>query len=233
LKVYWLLAAMAGGLAAAAVAIPLGWILLRLRGPYFAIAMLGFAAALEVITASWDALTGGGKGINLPPSLNLMQVYFAMAIAMLTVIGLSYRILTSRYGLRLMAIREDEEAAEAMGINTTAHKVSAFVISAFFPGVLGGIYAWHLAYIDPNSVFRPIISIGMVIMAMFGGVGTVLGPVIGGLILNILGEVLWARFTEVHRGIYGLMIIVVVLLMPGGLLSVLRTRGLIPRSWRL
>jgi len=195
--------------------------------------MLGFAAALEVSAGSWDAVTGGGKGINLPPSLNSIQVYFAMAVAMLLVIGLSYRILRSKYGLRLMAIREDEEAAEAMGINTTAHKVSAFVLSAFFPGVLGGIYAWHLAYIDPNSVFRPIISIGMVIMAMFGGVGTVIGPVIGGLLLTIVSETMWARFTEVHRGVYGLLIIVVVLLMPGGIVSLLRTRGIIPRTWRI
>lgn len=230
---HWLLAAVCGGLLAAAVAVPLGYVLLRLRGPYFAVAMLGLSAALEVTALTWVDLTRGGAGINLRPTLNLIQVYYAMTLAMIGVVVLAACIIRSRYGLRLLAIREDEVAADALGINTTWHKVSAFTLSALFPGFVGGIYAWHLAYIDPNSVFRPILSIGMVIMAMFGGVGTVSGPIIGGVVLSFIAETLWARLPELHRGAYGLLIVVVVLFMPGGIIQLLKDRGLLPKTWRL
>jgi len=237
LGVHWLLASLAGGLVAALLALPLGFILLRLRGPYFAISMLGLAAALEVIANSWVTLTRGGAGLNLPPALNLVQVYFAMGCVMIVVVGLSYRIITSRYGLRLFAIRDDEQAAEVLGIDTTLHKVSAFVISAFFPGVVGGFYAWNLAYIDPTSVFRPILSIGMVIMTMFGGIGTVAGPVIGAVLLTVLSEGLWARLPEFHRAAYGALIILVVLFVPGGIVGgmtkLLERRGVVLRGRRL
>jgi branched-chain amino acid transport system permease protein len=233
LSVNWVIASLVGAFIAALFALPLGLILLRLRGPYFAISMLGLAAALEVVANTWVSLTRGGAGLSLPPTLSLVPVYFAMAIAMLAVIAVSRRIVTSRYGLRLIAIREDEQAAEAMGIDTTVHKVSAFVISAFFPGLVGGFYAWHLSYIDPNSVFRPILSIGMVIMTMFGGIGTVSGPIIGAALLSLFSEAFWARFPEVHRGVYGVLIIVVVLLMPGGIINLLRSRGIVPQNWRL
>jgi branched-chain amino acid transport system permease protein len=229
---HWLLASVAGAVLAAAVALPLGYILLRLRGPYFAIAMLGLAAAFQVIALTWVSLTRGGAGLNLPPSLNTMQVYYAMGGAMMAVIALSAWIVTSKYGLRLIAIREDEGAAEAMGIDTTAHKVSAFVCSAFFPGLVGGFYAWHLSYIDPASVFRPIISIGMVIMTMFGGIGTVTGPILGAVLLTSISEATWARLPEFHRGVYGALIIGVVLFMPGGIMNLLKRWGVIPRNRR-
>ncbi len=233
LDVHWLLAAIAGGGLAVIVSLPLGYTLLRLRGPYFAIAMLGLAAAFEVVALTWVSLTRGGAGLNLRPSLNLMQVYYAMGLAMVAVIALSAWIVSSKYGLRLFAIREDEEAAEAMGINTTAHKVSAFALSAFFPGLVGGFYAWHLAYIDPSSVFRPIISIGMVIMTMFGGIGTVTGPIIGAVLLNSISEATWAQLPEFHRAVYGALIIVVILFMPGGVVNLLRRRGLMPSNRRI
>ena len=232
LGIHWLLASLAGGLLAAAVALPLGFVLLRLRGPYFAIAMLGLAAAFEVVALSWVQLTRGGAGLSLPPTLNLLQVYYAMGLAMVIVVALSYAIVTSKYGLRLIAIREDEDAADALGINTTFHKVSAFTLSAFFPGVVGGLYAWHLAYIDPNAVFRPLLSIGMVIMTMFGGIGTVTGPIIGGVLLSALAEVFWARLPELHRGAYGALIVLVVLLMPGGVVALAKRRGFLPPNWR-
>ncbi len=107
LDVHWLLAAIAGGGLAVIVSLPLGYTLLRLRGPYFAIAMLGLAAAFEVVALTWVSLTRGGAGHNLRPSLNLMQVYYAMGLAMVAVIALSAWIVSSKYGLRLFAIRED------------------------------------------------------------------------------------------------------------------------------
>jgi branched-chain amino acid transport system permease protein len=233
MSAHWLLGALVGGILAAVIAVPFGYILLRLRGPYFAIAMLGLAAAFQVIALTWVSLTRGGAGMNLPPSLNTMQVYYAMGGAMVAVIAVSALIVTSKYGLRLFAIREDEGAAEAMGIDTTTHKVSAFVLSAFFPGLVGGLYAWHLSYIDPASVFRPIISIGMVIMTMFGGIGTVTGPILGAVLLSSISEATWARLPEFHRAVYGALIIGVVLFMPGGIMNLLKRWRVIPRNWRL
>lgn len=230
--VHWVLASLVGGLVALLIALPLGYTLLRLRGPYFAISMLGLAAAFEVIANIWEPVTRGGAGLNLPPNANLTQNYYAMLVVMLAVIGLSYRIITTKHGWRLIAIREDEAAAGVMGINTTLYKVAAYAISAFFPGVFGGLYAWQLAYIDPNSVFRAILSVGMVIMTMFGGVGTVVGPIIGGILLSILSELFWARLPEFHQAAYGTLIILIVLVMPGGIMSLLKSRGLLPANWR-
>jgi branched-chain amino acid transport system permease protein len=225
-NLHWLPASLLGALLATLVSLPLGFILLRLRGPYFAISMLGLAAAFEIVAASWVEVTKGGSGLNLPPVLAINDIYYAMGATMLVVIGLSYKLITSPFGLRLLAIREDEQAASVMGINTTTHKVTAFALSAFFPGLVGGFYAWSLSYIDPNSVFRSILSVGMVIMTMFGGIGTVTGPIIGGVLLNILSELFWARLPEFHQAAYGTLIILIVLALPGGIISVMKTRGL-------
>jgi branched-chain amino acid transport system permease protein len=203
-----------------------------LRGPYFSISMLGLAAAFEVIANIWTPVTRGGAGLNLPPQQSLVQVYYAMGATMLVVIAVSYRIITSKFGWRLLAIREDEQAAGVMGISTTLYNVAAFAISAFFPGILGGLYAWQLSYIDPNSVFRPVLSVGMVIMTMFGGIGTVAGPIIGGVLLSVVSETVWASLPEFHQAAYGILIILTILLMPGGIMSVLKSRGLLPANWR-
>ncbi len=229
---HWLPASLAGAALAVVFALPLGFILLRLRGPYFAISMLGLSAALEMIALSWTPLTRGGAGLNLPPHQSAIEMYFAMGLAMTAVIILSRKIITSKFGLRLVALREDEIAAESLGINTTAHKVAAFAISAFFPALVGGFYAWYLSYIDPNSVFRPILSVGMVIMTMFGGIGTVLGPIIGAVFLNVISEIFWVQLPELHQAAFGGLIVLVILVMPGGVIRLLKDRGILPANWR-
>ncbi len=229
----WLVAAVAGGGTAALFALLLGAVLLRIKGPYFAIATLGLAEVLRVLAAAWVSVTGGGAGYYLPPKVQPVQVYYAMAGLMLAVVLLTRIIARSDFGLRLMSIREDEGAAEVMGINTTRHKIAAFMLSAVFPGVAGGLYAWQLSYIDPFSVFRPVLSVSMVIMTMFGGIGTVLGPVIGGISLSVLAEAFWARLPEFHQAAFGVLIVIVLLFMPGGIMALLRRRGIIPagRGW--
>ncbi len=229
----WLPAALIGGLFASSFALLLGAVLLRLKGSYFTIATLGLAEVLRVLASAWVSVTGGGAGYYLPPEVNPVPVYYAMTTLMLAVILVTRLILRSDFGLRLIAIREDEGAAEVMGIDTTRHKTAAFMLSAYFPGVAGGLYAWQLSYIDPFSVFRPVLSVGMVIMTMFGGIGTVLGPVIGGFSLSVLAEAFWARLPEFHQAAFGLLIVVVLLFMPGGVMALLRQRDIIPsdRGW--
>lgn len=229
----WLLAALVGGILAAFFALFLGGMLLRLKGPYFAIATLGLAEVLRVMAAAWVSVTGGGAGYYLPPQVETVPVYYAMAGLMVLVILVTRAIARSDFGLRLLSVREDEGAAEVMGINTTRHKIAAFMLSAVFPGVAGGLYAWQLSYIDPFSVFRPVLSVSMVIMTMFGGMGTVLGPVIGGFTLSVLAEAFWARLPEFHQAAFGALIVVVLLFMPGGVMALLRRRGIVPpeRGW--
>jgi branched-chain amino acid transport system permease protein len=229
----WLLAALAGGVLAIFFALVLGAVLLRIKGPYFAIATLGLAEVMRVSAAAWVSVTGGGSGYYLPPTMELTPLYYAMAGLMLLVILVSRAVARSDFGLRLLSIREDERASEVMGINSTRHKIAAFMLSAFFPAVAGGFYAWQLSYIDPFSVFRPTMSVNMVIMTMLGGMGTVLGPVIGGLSLSLILEAFWARLPELHQAASGILIVIVLLFMPGGIVNLLQKRGIIPtrRGW--
>jgi branched-chain amino acid transport system permease protein len=229
----WLLAALSGGALATLFALLLGAVLLRIKGPYFAIATLGLAEVMRVSAAAWVSVTGGGSGYYLPPTMELNPLYYAMAALMLLVILVSRAVARSDFGLRLMSIREDERAAEVMGIDTTRHKIAAFMLSAFFPAVAGGFYAWQLSYIDPFSVFRPVMSVNMVIMTMLGGIGTVLGPVIGGVTLSVVAEAFWARLPELHQAASGILVVIILLFMPGGIANLLQKWGIMPnkRGW--
>ncbi|MFQ6111776.1 MAG: branched-chain amino acid ABC transporter permease [Nitrospinota bacterium] len=218
----WPIASVLGGAAATILSVIVGYPCLRLKGPFFAIAMLGLSQLLMLIVMM---LTGGGEGLALPPIVKTVPTYYAMGLTAMGVGLLTYKISKSKLGLRLMAIREDEVAAEVMGINTTNYKLSAFMLSAFFPGLAGGINAWYVSYIDPPSVFTVLISIQMVIMTMFGGSGTVLGPVLGAVVISLLSEFFWARFPFLHQGLLGVLIVVVILFIPRGIMGLLKDRG--------
>lgn len=228
---HWIPASILGGVVAVVLAFIIGYPCLKLKGPYFVIAMLGLNEIVRIFVTLWDSVTFGGEGMNLPPVLSLLSTYTAMGIVALATVGTTYVIANSKFGLRLLAIREDEVGAEVMGINTTFYKLAAFVLSAFFAGVVGGIYAWHMSYIEPESSFALLVTIEMIIMAMFGGRATVLGPVIGATFLYLASEIVWARFPEAHLALYGLLIIVVVLYMPQGVMGMMRVRGWVPRGW--
>jgi branched-chain amino acid transport system permease protein len=223
--VAWPLAALAGGMLAALVSMPLGWIMLRLRGPYFAIGMLGLSRIAERLAFAWEPVTDGGRGLYLPPVLDLGTVYWAVMLVAVVLVGITALLDNSRLGLRLLAIREDEGGADNLGINTTLAKLEAFVLSAFFPGVLGGIYAWHVSYVDPVTAFSTQMDLTAIVAVLLGGAGTVWGPLIGGVTLSLLGEVLWARFPFLHTGLFGALVIVTVLFLPRGLADALCRRG--------
>ncbi len=227
---HWLPASLAGCVPAAALALLIGYPCLRLKGPYFAIAMLGLNEVVRALVSYFEGFTGGGSGISLPPILSIAPVYYAMGGAAVAVTLLNYRIITSRFGLRLLSIREDEIAAETMGINTSLMKLYAFLLSALFPGIVGGLYAWYSSYIEPLGVFRLLTTITMIIMCLFGGKGTVLGPVLGAVLLSVFQELVWARFLFVHQAIFGALIVAVVLLMPRGIMGVLQERYRLPRA---
>src|SRR5499426_3919423 len=210
------------------VAIALGYPVLRLKGPYFAIAMLGAAEGTRVVVTIWDSLTHGGLGISFPTSPdteNSIPTYYAMLVLMLATIAIAYGIGHSRFGVRLNAIREDEVAAEALGIDVTRYKLVAFVLSAVFPAMAGGIQAYKVLYIEPLSTFFVQITIAMALMAMLGGKGTVIGPVIGAVLLYTAQELTWVNFPTAHLIAYGLFIIVVARFIPRGLMGFAIDRG--------
>ncbi|HEY1245794.1 MAG TPA: branched-chain amino acid ABC transporter permease [Hyphomicrobiaceae bacterium] len=222
---YWVPTLFVGALVAAVVAVTLGYPVLRLKGPYFAIAMLGVAEGTRVVVTVWDSLTHGGVGISLPSTENSMSTYYAMLVLMLMTIAVAYVVGHSRFGVRLNAIREDEVAAEALGINVTRYKLAAFVLSAVFPAAAGGIQAYKVLYIEPASVFFVQITIAMALMSMLGGKGTVIGPIVGAVLLYTAQELTWINFPTAHLIAYGVFIIVVARFMPRGLMGFAIDRG--------
>jgi branched-chain amino acid transport system permease protein len=222
---HWLPTLGVGAAAAAVVGVAIGYPVLRLKGPYFAIAMLGAAEGTRVVATVWDGLTHGGLGISLPSAETSFETYYAMLVLMLLTIVVAYAVGHSRFGVRLNAIREDEVAAGALGINTTLYKLSAFVLSAVFPAVAGGIQAYKVLYIDPPAVFFVQITIAMALMSMLGGKGTVIGPIVGAALLYSTQELTWVNFPTAHLIAYGLFIVLVARFMPRGLVGFAVDRG--------
>lgn len=225
---HWVPTLFVGAFVAGIVAIALGYPVLRLKGPYFAIAMLGAAEGTRVVVTVWDSLTHGGLGISFPTAPdteNSIPTYYAMLVVMLVTIAVAYAVGHSRFGVRLNAIREDEVAAEALGIDVTRYKLAAFVLSAIFPAMAGGIQAYKVLYIEPLSTFFVQITIAMALMAMLGGKGTVIGPVIGAVLLYTAQELTWVNFPTAHLIAYGVFIIVVARFMPRGLMGFAIDRG--------
>lgn len=209
----------AGAIAATFVALLVGLPTMRLKGAYFAIAMLALAEALKQITMELKSITGGGNGLSLPIYTNYNFFYYAMLLAMLAAVFSTYRIEKSKFGYALRAIREAELAAEVSGVNTLKYKLAAFGISAFFAGLIGGIYAYWMTFLYPGETFDVLITVEMVIMTFLGGAGTVLGPVIGAAFLATVSEILWAKFVYTYLIIVGLIMVFVVLMMPKGIVG--------------
>ena len=226
----WPLAAVAGGVAAGVLALGIGWPCLRLKGPYFAIAMLGLNEVLRALVSYFERLTGGGNGLSLPTLDATIPVYYAMGLTAVGVTLGARLIIGSRFGLRLMTIREDEVAAEAMGIPTFRHKLLAFLLSAIGPGLVGALTARDQGYIEPLSVFPLATTITMIVMTLFGGKGTVWGPVLGAVVLFVAQEMVWARYPYIHPLLFGAIIVAVVLAMPRGVLGLLQMKYRLPRT---
>jgi branched-chain amino acid transport system permease protein len=179
---------------------------------------------MRELASNFNLLTGGGMGLQVPlfPGGVLEQnrfFYFVMfALAAMTIVA-TWLVARSRFGYGLRAIREDEDVASALGVNVHRHKLAALVLSALCVGLAGSVYAYWVTFLEPADLFNLNYSVNMVIMAVLGGAGTVLGPVIGAVVVLFLNEVVWSSFLELHSAFSGLILIAVVLVMPGGLLA--------------
>ncbi|MGH9246622.1 MAG: branched-chain amino acid ABC transporter permease [Acidimicrobiales bacterium] len=217
-----------GGLGAAVFALLIGTPTLRLRGPYFSIAMLGILVAVREVVRSLPAsITGGGGGLSLPvleaPSYEAF-FYIMAAIAGL-VVAVSAGLRRSQFGLQLAAIREDELAAGMKGINTAAVKIRIFALSAFFTGLLGGVSAYWFGYLLPQQVFLESYTVQMIMMVLLGGLGTLAGPIIGAVALYVLQQTLWANFVDWHLFSLGVLLVALVYFLPQGVLGAFGHRG--------
>lgn len=202
-------------------AILLGLPVLRLRGHYFAIATLGLA---EVMTAIVSNLEIAGRNVGLIlPLVKGDVLFFELSLILLVVTTLSVMwISRSRFGFGLIAIRENEQAAAVMGVNTTLYKILAFALCSVFAAVAGGIHAYWITYLDPGSAFDVALNVKMIIMAVFGGPGTIFGPVLGAFVLSAISEILAAKVTSLASIFFGIVIVAAIVFMPRGFADLVR-----------
>jgi len=226
--VWYPLGLLAGGIVAVVVCAIIGTAILRLRGHYFAIAGLGFTVATREIITNLRSITHGAQGIVLripglqgrPWAFAATWYYWILAI-LVACLSTVWWISRSRFGYALRSIKTAELESATFGINTTRYKVAAWVISSFYAGLAGAVWALWLGCIDPVSAFERGISVKFSIMANFGGVGTVFGPLLGALILETLIQLVWGALLKWYLGVLGALIILIILFVPGGLMELL------------
>jgi branched-chain amino acid transport system permease protein len=214
-----------GGLISSVLAILIGALTLRLKGVYFAIFTFGLVMLIPQILVFWELQFRGTRG-EWVVVMGYNTIYYAMLIILAVLLLVAYLVRRSRFGLALRSIGEYEEAASHIGINVTMVKVLTFALSAFFIGAAGATMATRWTYIDPYIAFNANYSFLPVLMALFGGMGQLYGPVIGAIIFAYLQEKLITRFPEVYMLIFGLILVAAILYLPDGLV------GLISKIWQ-
>ncbi len=200
-----------GGLAAALAGLVVGVPSLRLKGDYLAIATLGFGEIIRVIIQNTDTM-GGSRGFSVPGVYT--TIFWTYSVAAITVYVVT-NLVHSAYGRGFLTVRDDEIAAEAIGVNTTKYKVVAFVLASFFAGIAGGLYAHFIGYLTPEG-FGFMKSIEIIVMVILGGMGNTVGVIFAAILLTILPEVL-RPVQEYRMVLYSLMLIILMLTRPQGL----------------
>lgn len=209
----FIFALVIGGVSAAFVGFLVGLPTLRLRGDYLAITTLGFGEIIRVLLINWKFVGGASGYFGIQPYASFISSYL---IALITVVIIR-NFINSSYGRACIAIREDEIAAETMGINTTQYKIIAFVMAAFFAGIAGGIYAHLMQAISPRD-FSFLVSIDILLMVVLGGLGSTSGSIVAAIFLTFATESL-RRFQALRVILYSLMLIIIMLFRPQGLMG--------------
>jgi branched-chain amino acid transport system permease protein len=203
-------------------ALLIGGVSFRLRGPYFALATIAFAEVLHAAAKNLPGVTGGDVGVQVPPLFHthVNRSFYLCAVLLVAVTFAATVIISrSRFGYYLMAIREDQDTALAVGVNTARRKLYALLLSAAFTALAGALYGSLFLFIVPDQVLSIDISNEIAIVAMLGGAGTVAGPLVGSLVLESASELFKSVFQEAHLLIYGLLLIAVVLFLPEGVVG--------------
>jgi branched-chain amino acid transport system permease protein len=224
--------------AALVLALIIGSICFRLRGPYFVLASIAVAEILRLITLNWKEGTNGAEGVLLSevPVVKVGDTvlidwlskapfyYIGLALAALAVAA-NALVQHSKLGYYFQAIREDQDAANSLGINLYRYKNIALGISAVFTALAGAFYGLYVQFIDPSTVLGLDVSVQTVLVCIIGGIGTIFGPVVGAIAIAPLSEMLRAWLGQAHALVYGILVVVVILFMPEGVLGFVRRVG--------
>lgn len=210
-----------GPLAATAIALPIGLICFRLRGPYFALAMLALGEIFRLLFTNLSSFTNGAKGILIMPEITSKMIFYYIALSILGFTLLAtYRIVNSKIGYYLVSIREDQDAATSLGIPTTKYKNLALLPSAFFTGLAGAFYMNYVAFIDPHIVFSlSNVSVMVILVVMLGGVATTWGPTVGAALYIFLGELFRATLGSANVLVFGVLVCLIILFLPNGIVG--------------
>ncbi len=214
---------LSGSLISLLLALFMGLLTLRLRGMYFIIFTFGVSELMRNFLLWWETTIKGTVG-RFVVSVNPVPVYYIMLLISVATLIAAYLIGRSKFGRALRAIGENEDAAVHIGINATILKTGAFAASAFFMGAAGATMATRWTYIDPSIAFNVLFSFMPVLMAIFGGIGRLYGPVIGATIFALLEEALITRFPYYYMLIFGAILLVVILFLPNGLVGLAKRR---------
>lgn len=222
-----------GALIAAVFGAVLALICARLRGPFFILSTLAFAEVVRIVALNWASLTGGPEGLSISPAATLAGMVFSSKVAyaalalayLIAVYALTKTLEASRFGYYLFAIRDNEEAASAAGINPLLGRTAAMALSAAITGVGGSLFAQYFLYLDPTYVISPELSFQFALLPAVGGLGTAIGPVLGSFLITPLSELLRSNLGNaaagLHLVIYSFGLIVVMLYFPSGLAGAL------------
>ena len=207
-----------GGVIAGAFSLIWGYPTLRLRGPYFSIATIGVGEATRLVCTYWDWFTGGSSGLSLPMQPNLKyNLYWYGVVLMAVTLAASYALRRSPMGLSLLAIKSDVDAASDVGVGATRLQDLVLFLSGLTMGVCGAFYASYFSYIEPGDMFGFDRSISWVLMGVIGGIGTIFGPALGAIIFVLIRQYLIASYPQLYLGLYGLLLVLVILFEPLGL----------------
>ncbi len=212
-----------GGSTAAVAGAVIGWICFRLRGPYFALSVLALSEVLRLVAVNSKRLTNGAEGILFIPAFNRKAYYYWIILAIAAASWLLIRaVIRSKLGFYFLAIREDQDCAESLGIDTMKYKLYSLLISSFLTGVAGAYYMNYMAFIDPSIVFSiENISIMMILVTMLGGVATMWGPAVGAAIYVLASELFRVWLKSGHLILFGVLIIVIIIFFPQGIVGTL------------
>ncbi len=218
------------GLIAALSAVPFGWIALRTRRHTFIVITIAIFFVVQLLAFNLRSITNGSAGMELPIPTHWsgtffnIPFYYATLAMLLLALGVSWWIRSSKYGLGLLAIRDDEDRALGLGVKTGALKLSAFVISAFFVGMVGAMHAYFVESIFPAFVFDPLFDVAIALMTFLGGLGTLSGPILGAFILEPTQQYFTILLSQngYYLVIYGLLFLTIILMLPEGIIPTLR-----------
>ena len=218
-----------GGVTAALIGLLIGWICFRLRGPYFALATIAAGEIFRLIAINWEGLTEGMVGIMIIQTFRSKLPYYYLALVLAGAsIWVFDRTMKSKWGFYFVSIREDQDAAESLGINATLYKNISLLISSFFTGMAGALYMNYMAFIDPEVVFSlHYISIMAILVGIIGGVATIWGPAVGAFVMIGVQETFRSAFfglapkwvSQFHILVFGLLVIFVILYMANGIVG--------------